>query len=98
MAENVKPGFLGGTCYEIDLLEANNNAMQSAIHTEVGGSFGSGNCDRNGCYARVGGPQAPSHLRSLYGKGAQIDSTRPFEVEASVDQLGALTTTLSQVP
>ena len=50
MAENVKPGYGGGTCYEIDLLEANNNAMQSAIHTEVGGAFGSGNCDRNGCY------------------------------------------------
>ena len=29
MAENVRPGFGGGTCYELDLLEANNNAMQT---------------------------------------------------------------------
>lgn len=34
MAENVAAGFGGGTCYEIDLLEANNNAMQSAIHSD----------------------------------------------------------------
>ena len=44
---------------ELDVLEANNWAMQTAIHTETGGSFGSGNCDRNGCFARVGGPMAP---------------------------------------
>jgi hypothetical protein len=135
-----------GTCYEIDLLEANNNAMQSAIHTETGGAFGSGNvttpvsephsslsistlstlcdhhtpscartafdsdltssfasraslrrqCDRNGCYARVGGPQAPTNLRNLYGKNGRIDSSRPFEVEAAVDGAGALSIVLSQ--
>ena len=96
MAENVKPGYGGGTCYEIDLLEANNNAMQSAIHTEVGGAFGSGNCDRNGCYARVGGPQAPWNLKDRYGKNGQIDSSKPFEVEASVDEGGGLTVQLSQ--
>ncbi len=33
MAENVRPGLGGGTCTELDLLEANNNAMQTAIHT-----------------------------------------------------------------
>ena len=70
--------------------------MQSAIHTEHGGAFGSGNCDRNGCYARVGGPQAPYNLQALYGKGGQIDSAKPFEVEAAVDGSGSLTITLSQ--
>ena len=29
MAENVRPGLNGGTCYELDLLEANNWAMQT---------------------------------------------------------------------
>lgn len=48
MAENVHPGFGGGLCYEIDLLEANRNAMQTAIHTQLGGAIGSGQCDRNG--------------------------------------------------
>ena len=37
--------------------------MQSAIHTQTGGAYGSGKCDRNGCYARVGGPQAPFNFQ-----------------------------------
>ena len=126
MAENVKPGVGGGTCTEIDLLEANNNAMQTgaspllshptfhlrareylirvdrvcvplaAIHTELGGAFGSGNCDRNGCFARVGGPMAPWDRKNSYGPNGKINSMRPFEVEAGVDAVGALTITLSQ--
>ena len=46
MAENVKPGLGGKLCIEVDLLEANNHAMQTAIHTELGGAYGSGNCAR----------------------------------------------------
>ena len=68
MAENVMPGYGGGTCYEFDLLEANNNAMQTAIHTELGGSYGSGNCDRNGCFARVGGPEALGRDARVHGQ------------------------------
>ena len=64
MAENVAPGWGGGTCMELDILEANNHAMQTAIHTRTGGRYGSGNCDRNGCFARIGGPQSPAELRS----------------------------------
>ena len=62
--------------------------LQGRGHSESSsdGSFGSGQCDRNGCFARVGGPQAPQWL---YGAGKQIDSMRPFEVEASVDADGA---------
>ena len=49
MAENVLPGYEEGTCTELDLLEANSGAMQTAIHTETGNAgFGSGVCDRNG--------------------------------------------------
>ena len=66
MAENVRPGFEEGMCTELDILEANNWAMQTAIHTELGGTYGSGNCDRNGCFARVGGPQSPAELQVSY--------------------------------
>ena len=61
MAENVAPGYGGSTCYEIDLLEANNHAMQAAIHTEVGGSFGSGQCDVRMC----------SIMRSLFARALE---------------------------
>eukprot|EP00966_Prymnesium_polylepis_P157523 3640482-Prymnesium_polylepis.2 len=43
--------------------------MQTAIHTQLGGTYGSGNCDRNGCFARVGGPQSPPELQDAYGPG-----------------------------
>ena len=97
-AENAGPGLDGGRCTEIDLLEANNQAMQSAIHTQAGGAFGSGNCDKNGCFARVGGPQAPPALQGSYGRapGATINGMRPFEVAAAVDGAGALTVQFSQ--
>ena len=96
MAENVAPGWEGGMCTEVDILEANNHAMQTAIHTQTGGTYGSGNCDRNGCFARVGGPQSPSEMQNKYGKGKYIDSTRPFGVETRVDADGAMTIELQQ--
>ena len=96
MAENVAPGYGGGLCMELDILEANSHAMQTAIHTQTGGSYGSGNCDRNGCFARVGGPRSPSDQREQYGPGKHIDSSKPFRVETSVDAAGATTITLQQ--
>ena len=96
MAENVKPGYGGGTCYEIDLLEANNNAMQSAIHTQLGGTIGSGQCDRNGCFQKTGGPMALPGLGEAYGPGKTIDSMRPFDVSASVSPDGGLEVKLIQ--
>ena len=92
MAENVQPGggYGGGMCTEIDLLEANNHALQSAIHMKLGGSFGSGECDRNGCFSRIGGPLAPGWAQSLYGRGAAtIDTRAPFDVQAAVDADGS---------
>ena len=80
----------------MDLLEANSGAMQAAIHTETGGSYGSGNCDRNGCFARVGGPQAPFEKRDAFGVGKTIDTRRSFDVEATVDVEGALRIQLRQ--
>lgn len=79
-------------------VQANNNAMQSAIHTEHYGAYGSGKCDKNGCFSRVGGPQSPAELQASYGlaKYASIDTHRPFEVAAAVDAEGALTVQFSQ--
>ena len=98
MAENVDPGVDDELCYELDLLEADNRAMQTAIHTELGGTYGSGNCDRNGCFARVGGPQAPPELQNVYGKGAghTINTDQPFEVVTSADSTGGMTIKLKQ--
>lgn len=103
MAENVRPGVGGGPCTEIDIFEANNGAMQTAVHTELGGKYGSGNCDRNGCFARIGGPQAPKAKQDDYqfgrphtGTHNYIDSSKPFKVQASVDSDGALTIKLCQ--
>jgi hypothetical protein len=71
--------------------------MQTAVHTETGNvGFGSGVCDRNGCFARVGGPQAPSWAQQLYGPGKRLDTMQPFDVSAETDSAGALTITLAQ--
>ena len=96
MAENVIPGLDGDMCIELDVLEANNWAMQTAIHTEQGGSFGSHKCDRNGCFARIGGPQSPEHLQQSYGPNKFINSLKPFNVESTVDDNGGLSIQLQQ--
>lgn len=98
VAENVAPGYNGGTCYEIDLLEANSNAMQAAVHTQLGGSIGSGQCDRNGCFQKTGGPNSVPIHRESYGPGKTIDTSRPFEVSANLATDGSLTVELSQGP
>lgn len=76
--------------------EANSNAWQSTIHTQYGGGYASGNCDRNGCFQLIGGPTAPNYAQSYYGPGKTIDSTRPFEVESSVDLSGGFSVRLNQ--
>ncbi len=96
MAENLAPGWGDETCTEIDILEANNHAMQTAIHTETGGSYGSGNCDRNGCFARTGGPQSPASTRRLYGEGQRIDTRQPFDVKTSMNGAGEMNIELTQ--
>ena len=51
-------------------LEANSNAMQTAMHTQLGGgAVGSGACDRNGCFQKTGGPNSWPASRDAYGPG-----------------------------
>ena len=98
MAENVKPGLDGEMCIELDVLEANNWAMQTAIHTEQGGKYGSGRCDRDGCFARIGGTNSPRDLQRAYGPTSNkiISTLKPFDVESTVDGQGSLTIKLKQ--
>ena len=70
--------------------------MQTAIHTETGGKYGSGNCDKNGFFSRLGGPMSPPNTMSLYGKGKRIDTTKPFRVTTSLDYSGAMKIVLEQ--
>ena len=51
------------SCYEWDLIEANREALQSALHVEAGGAFGSGKCDRIGCFAYVPSGFQPASCR-----------------------------------
>jgi len=96
MALSVGPGLHGGPCTEVDLIEANELAMQSAIHTESGGAFGVGRCNRHGCFARAGSPSAPNSMQSLFGPFKTIDTRQPFQLSAQVAESGALTVTLRQ--
>ena len=76
-AVSLIPGLNDETCTELDLVEGNQNALQSAIHTQTGtiSSFGSKQCDRYGCFART------DH-ESFGLRGSTIDTRRPFEVRA----------------
>ena len=99
MAHSLVPGFMGGICTELDIMEVNNNAAQTAVHTETGGDWGSGRCDQNGCASQLGGPNSPHSTKAqakLYGPGKHIDSNLPFSVKAFVDNKGELKVTLTQ--
>ena len=90
-AVSLIPGLGDETCTELDLVEANQNALQSAIHTQTGtiSSFGSKQCDRYGCFART-------EHESFGHRGSTIDTRRPFEVRAEVKADGEMIVTLSQ--
>ena len=89
-AGSLIPGLNGEPCLEMDIVEANENGLQSALHTETGGgTFGSGRCDRFGCFARMD--------RRAYGRGGDIiDTAIPFDVHAMVADDGELNVELYQ--
>ena len=99
MANNRNPGLHGEICTELDILEINNNAAQTAIHTEMGNNWGSGPCDQNGCASMIGGPHSPHSTpqqKNLYGPRKMIDSNLPFDVTAEVDAFGEFKVSLKQ--
>jgi len=90
-----------GGCFTFDLLEANSHAYEASLHTDLGTRTASdGTCNINGCSVNVGRyPYTASGLRTrdLYGPGAKvIDTTRAFQVRASVSEDGYMSVTLSQ--
>ena len=95
---DLRPGYNGQFCTEIDLMEANNKGWQTALHTDGGGNYGSGQCDKSGCFTKLGsGSGTPGDMQAKYGwKGSNIDTSKPFEVISSVDAGGAWKVTLSQ--
>jgi len=96
---DIQPNF--GGCFEIDVMEANSHAYEASLHTDIGtrNAF-DGTCNLNGCYVNVGKlPYTKSGLKTtdLYGPGAKvIDTTRAFQVTASVSEQGYMNVTLSQ--
>ena len=90
-------GFGASECPEVDLVEANREAMQTAIHMESGGGFGTGKCNRIGCFLRTGGDATNAQVRKeAYGIGKKIDSAHPFRLTSRLDPIGGLTVSLSQ--
>ena len=88
-AARLVPGLGGEMCVELDVIEANAHALQSAVHTEIGGTMGSKRCDRFGCFARID--------HTSYGDdGSVIDTRSPFEVRAEVHADGEMKVTLEQ--
>lgn len=96
---DIQPNF--GGCFEIDLLEANAHAYEASLHTDLGTRTAfDGTCNMNGCSVNIGKyPYTRSGLKTgdLYGPGAKIiDTTRAFQVTASVSEDGYMTVALSQ--
>ena len=53
MAENIAVGYEGGTCTELDILEANNQGWQTTIHTEHGGYCEPASPRHTACFSRA---------------------------------------------
>lgn len=99
----------GKPCIELDLIEANNKALQSSIHTAPGGDIqADGTCNERGCLvnwgketrAITGAPDVP-----LYGpdwdkegkvRNRAIDTAKKFQVAAHFSPAGNMSVTLHQ--
>ena len=82
------PGFGGGYCTEIDILEANSHGWQSAVHSQPGkgGRDTDHKCDQDGCYSKIGVDAINEQRRRAFGPGVShtIDTNFPFEVSTTV--------------
>jgi len=86
------------SCTELDLFEANSHSIQATVHTRRGYG-GDGTCNQWGCAVNWGNfpMTANGHSTSaLFGPGGHIDSSRPFEVAASLSLDGELVVELEQ--
>ena len=85
------------SCTELDLLEANLHAMQTAVHTTTGIGR-DGTCNQDGCTAGVGSSPAAASAgaRAFFGIGGRIDTLAPFDVVATFESSGQLGLSLEQ--
>lgn len=89
-----------GGCFELDIMEANSRGYEVSLHTRTGRDF-DGSCNEMGCSTNMGRypftiERPRARTTSLYGPGAYIDSRRPFQVVAVMDQAGGLRVQLEQ--
>ena len=91
-----QPGFGGGTCTEIDLLEANRQAFSSNVHVSKGEGHNN-RCNSWGCLGMLG-PMASGSDKRAYGPSSKytIDTTRPFKVQTSLENDADLSIRLLQ--
>jgi hypothetical protein len=99
-----KAGLDGGDCTEIDVMEANTKAFQTTLHTvhpKQDGKAQDGTCNDGGCTVNWGNNSKSasgidtSHLYGLQPPGL-IDTSKAFNVSASFDESGIMSTRLSQ--
>jgi hypothetical protein len=91
------PGFGGGVCTEFDLLEADNTAFSSNLHTRRGEGH-DGSCNSWGCNALLGPKAKYGSDRNSYGLGEHhsINTERPFGVSVAMDAAKGLRIQLTQ--
>ena len=90
-------GSTGGkVCLEADILEANNVAFSTNLHTRAGVGH-DGTCNAWGCLTTLG-PTASPQERKAYGpgRGFKVDTRHPFDVEVNMDDQGGLSVNLLQ--
>mmetsp|Transcript_99580 Transcript_99580/g.277222 ORF Transcript_99580/g.277222 Transcript_99580/m.277222 type:complete len:510 (-) Transcript_99580:118-1647(-) len=89
-----------GGCFELDIMEANQFAYESSVHTEATGRDFNGKCNQNGCSNNIGRYPFTTEgtpTKKLYGpKSPLIDTRFPFQVYANVTADGYLSTSLTQ--
>jgi hypothetical protein len=100
LSASTEPGFRGGLCTEVDLVEANSLAFSSNLHTRKGVGH-DGSCNEWGCVSLLGLSAKAASLKRGYGPGGggdghAIDSTMPFRVQLSLDLFGGLRIVLGQ--
>ena len=87
-------------CVEVDIFEANIGAIQSTVHTVTGTGNNDRNCNAWGCHVNWGqepATQSGMPLSSVYGPSSTgIDTTKPFDVAASLSDAGEMTVQLMQ--
>ena len=84
-------------CLEIDIIEANTGAAQATLHTDGGVGYDDPpTCNQWGCAANWGRTDADTAQCRFGPASPNVDSARPYDVEASFSEDGLLTVVIRQ--